>query len=79
LLLQKISSQELTNGASGFIDTGRIGFFLGAGASSEFGIPSMKKMTATFAEKLRKKWGEGEQKKVISCYLQIADESIREK
>jgi NAD-dependent SIR2 family protein deacetylase len=42
----------LTDSASTLIDTNRIGFFVGAGASMEFGIPSMKKMTTTFAAKL---------------------------
>jgi hypothetical protein len=31
----------------------RIGFFFGAGASIEFGIPSMKQMTVNFARKIR--------------------------
>jgi hypothetical protein len=42
------------------IDACRICFFFGAGASIEFGIPSMKKMTSTFADELKEK-GENEE------------------
>ena len=35
------------------VDARSIGFFLGAGASIEFGIPSMKSMTTSFAEEIR--------------------------
>ena len=37
------------------INADRIGFFFGAGASMEFGIPSMKEMTKAFIEELRMK------------------------
>ena len=57
---------RLTDSASTTIDTTRIGFFIGAGASSEFGIPSMKKMTTTFAEKIQTTRGEYEQKKLFA-------------
>ena len=56
----------MTSSVSAPIDKDRIGFFLGAGASIEFGIPSMKKMTATFAKKIRSKPGKDEQKKVFN-------------
>jgi hypothetical protein len=44
------------------INPDRIGFFFGAGASMEFGIPSMKEMTRVFIKELRKK----EEKKAFS-------------
>jgi hypothetical protein len=37
------------------INADRIGFFFGAGASMEFGIPSMKEMTRVFIQELRMK------------------------
>jgi NAD-dependent SIR2 family protein deacetylase len=37
------------------IDANRICFFFGAGSSIEFGIPSMRHMTSSFADDLRKK------------------------
>jgi NAD-dependent SIR2 family protein deacetylase len=39
----------------------RIGFFFGAGASIEFGIPSMKQMTATFAKDISNEEGENKE------------------
>lgn len=37
------------------INADRIGFFFGAGASMEFGIPSMTEMTRAFSKKLKEK------------------------
>jgi SIR2-like protein len=45
----------LTDSATTKVDTNRIGFFIGAGASIEFGIPSMTQMTTTFEAKISKK------------------------
>jgi hypothetical protein len=46
------------------IDASRICFFFGAGASIAFGVPSMKKMTSTFADELKEK-GENEEVEVF--------------
>ena len=46
------------------IDASRICFFFGAGASIPFGIPSMKKMTSTFADELKEK-GKNEEVEVF--------------
>ena len=35
------------------VDSGNILFFFGAGASAEFGIPSMRKMAEDFKNKIR--------------------------
>lgn len=50
---------------SGSINADRIGFFFGAGSSIEFGIPSMKQMTTTFAKKMRSKVGQKKMKKEV--------------
>ncbi|MGH9926226.1 MAG: hypothetical protein ACREAS_04975, partial [Nitrososphaera sp.] len=42
-----------------------IGFFFGAGASIEFGIPSMKKMTTSFATKIRNKASTSKESKIF--------------
>jgi hypothetical protein len=56
------------------VDASRMGFFFGAGASIEFGIPSMKSMTTTFAEKIRNKASQnmGERKIFDSIYTSLA-------
>jgi SIR2-like domain len=48
------------------IDADRIGFFFGAGASIEFGIPSMKQMTTAFANKIRNKGGKNEERQAFN-------------
>lgn len=54
------------------IDGNRIGFFFGAGASSEFGIPFMKKITEYFYEEINRD-GNDEQKKLFnSIYGSLA-------
>ena len=47
------------------VDARRIGFFLGAGASIEFGIPSMKRMTTSFARKIRNNAGRNKEERKI--------------
>jgi NAD-dependent SIR2 family protein deacetylase len=49
------------------INPDRIGFFFGAGASIEFGIPSMKKMTTTFPAKIRNKLNQNREKKAFNA------------
>ena len=44
----------------------RIGFFFGAGASAEFGIPSMKRITSTFSTKINRKGANKEEKRVYN-------------
>lgn len=45
-----------------YVHPHRIGFFFGAGASVEFGIPSMRKITSTFSAKINEE-GAGEEEK----------------
>jgi NAD-dependent SIR2 family protein deacetylase len=50
----------------------RIGFFFGAGASSEFGIPSMKKITESFYKEINSDGNDEEKKLFNSIYDSLA-------
>jgi SIR2-like domain len=56
------------------INPDTIGFFFGAGASIEFGIPSMKQMTKSFAEKIRSRGKPAEKKLFHTIYKSLTHE-----
>jgi hypothetical protein len=47
------------------VDTEKIGFFFGAGASIEFGIPSMKQITTNFANEIIDKEGNSKETQIF--------------
>ena len=56
---------------STFVHPDRIGYFFGAGASVEFGIPSMKKITSDFASEINVEGAEDEKNLFNAVYSSL--------
>lgn len=65
---------------SDYINPNHIGFFFGAGASIEFGIPSMKQLTESFAQTLQQNNSVSNESKIFEdIYDSLAEEYGRDK